>query len=175
MSLSSIIINIVIVLWFAGGLYLIVNTPHKTITNPRNSRGDVCGYGAEHDKPYLLYLDISECADIEQVNGVCSSSQLCISDCPQTYWTYTMGMSPGLEQFCDNVNNETKIPISQLVAEKICPPYILPSKSVMGICIPQLIFGEKNVRDVTKIKTIKINGDGDTLDIKALIEGVSCN
>ena len=172
-TLLNIIISIIYIVWFSVGVYLIFNTSHMTITNPRNSRGDVCGIGAEYDKPYLLYLDISECAGIEQINGVCSSTQICISKCPQTYWTYSMGKSPGLEQFCDNLNNETKIPIAQLVAEKICPPYILPSKSVMGMCIPQLIFGEKNVRDVKKINTIKINVDGDTLDINALIEGVN--
>ena len=55
-------------------------------------------------------------------------------------------MSSGLEQFCNKLNNETKIPISQPVAEQICPP----SKSIVGICIPQFIFGENNVRDVEK-------------------------
>ena len=125
-TLLNIIISIIYIVWYSVGLYLIFNTSHTTITNPRNSRGDVCGIGAEYDKPYLLYLDISECAGIEQINGVCSSTQICISKCPQTYWTYSMGISPGLEQFCDNLNNETKIPIAQLVAEKICPPYILP-------------------------------------------------
>ena len=67
-TLSIIVINLLYFLWFSVCLYLIVNTSHKTITNPRNSKGEICGYGAEHDKPYLLYLDISECADIEKAN-----------------------------------------------------------------------------------------------------------
>ena len=69
-----------------------------------------------------------------------SKSLICIPKCPQTYWTYTMGMSSGLELCSDNLNTQTKIPISQLVAEKICPPYILPSKSVMGMSIPKVDF-----------------------------------
>ena len=41
------------ILWFSVDQYLIVNTSHTAITNPKNSRGDVCGIGAEHDKPSL--------------------------------------------------------------------------------------------------------------------------
>ena len=170
-TLVIIVFSLFCILWCSAGIYYSINNiSPNSLTNPRNSRGQVCGVGRYRDKPFLFYLDISECAAIE--NGVCSTPKICITECPKTYWSFKMGMSTGLNQFCDSLDDKTNISISQLVAEKICPAYIVPSESVGGVCIPKFALSEKKKRDIKKMKTIKKNDNGDTLDINAMTEGV---
>jgi len=166
----SVVFSLLCILWCSAAIFSIINISPNTLTNPRNSRGEVCGAGEYQEKSYLLYLDISECENIE--NEVCSTRKICIPECPKTYWTYKMGMSTGLNQFCDNLDGKTNVSLSQLVAEKICPVYIVPSESVERVCIPKFALSENNMTDITKMKKIKINYNGDTLDINAMTAGV---
>ena len=63
-------------------------------------------------------------------NFWCPTPQVCVEECPRTYWTSAQWKSSGLEQFCDNLTvgqlGYASTSISQLVAERSCLAYLLP-------------------------------------------------
>jgi hypothetical protein len=127
----------------------------------------------------LLYFDLTKCAEISPGDGACPSTQICVENCPGTYCTSAQGKTSGLEVFCNNVisammgDNITSI--SQLVEERRCTAYILPSTSVMGRCLPVLAWmgteeGEV-VRAEDKMAAIKTE-EGEGLQVDKLLGGI---
>ena len=64
---------------------------------------------------------------------------MCVSSCPTNFWSYKQGAMIGLEQYCTNLapgelaNSRN---VSDLVKQRKCPAYLLPSSPILGRCIP---------------------------------------
>jgi len=122
---------------------------------PTNTLGEVC----DHARPYLLYLDLSLCT----TPHLCSSPTICIPTCPTTYWTKDQGTSPGLQNFCMAGTN-LSTSLAQLVAERLCPAYLVPSTAVQGRCVP---VQELHQAKVENIKT----SEGENITPEILYRG----
>ncbi|GFR70795.1 choline transporter protein 2 [Elysia marginata] len=57
---------------------------------PTDSFGNVCGTGDYEDKKFLFFFDLLRCAQTGAavVTMGCPTPQICVSECPTTYWTY---------------------------------------------------------------------------------------
>jgi hypothetical protein len=94
-----------------------------------------------------------------------------VENCPQTYWASSQGWSNGLEHFCDSWPTESGIPLSArlsmplLVEGRVCPAYLLPSRAVLGRCLPALGLAEAKLEAM-------ITADGKILNLRSLLEGV---
>ena len=89
------------------------------------------------------------------VNAACTKTKICIAKCPQTFWSYYMGKSNGVKQFCDSRHIENNNSMAQHVTEKICPPYIVPSESVGGFVF-QSMFNWESCETWKKLNAILI-------------------
>ena len=60
-----------------------------------------------------------------------------MKQCPDSYWTYSMGKQDGLERFCHyDSAHEMDAPIQTLVKSRKCPAYLIPSQPFLGRCVP---------------------------------------
>ena len=160
--------------------YSLVTGNPSWLSHPTNSAGEICGQGKHSGKPYLLYFDLTQCASIRANIGSCSTTQICVQECPRTYWSFAQGKCSGIKHFCENVtlNQLENTSFSQLVTEKFCPVYVLPSKPVLGRCVPAFAFGRREdnvtVDDAVtqeKLSVIKTE-DGDVVNVDNILEGV---
>ena len=63
----------------------------SVLIHPRDSYGQLCGYDeAVKDKPYLLFFDLSACANLSTQLFwlICKTPQICVAECPIWYWDY---------------------------------------------------------------------------------------
>ena len=64
---------------------------------------------------------------------------MCVSKCPTSFWSYKQDPISGLDKFCTNLapgelaNSKN---VSELVKQRKCPGYLLPSSPILGRCIP---------------------------------------
>ena len=106
--------------WVGVALYALVRGNPARLVHPTNSEGEICGHGKHVGKTNLLYFDLARCAGISAAGGGCPTPQVCVEECPRTYWTSAQGKSSGLELFCVPGTNMINS-ISQLVKEISCP------------------------------------------------------
>eukprot|EP00092_Neocalanus_flemingeri_P054119 GFUD01063736.1.p1 GENE.GFUD01063736.1~~GFUD01063736.1.p1 ORF type:complete len:668 (+),score=70.01 GFUD01063736.1:50-2053(+) len=158
--------------WAGVAIYAFANGNPARLIHPSNSEGEICGKGNQTGKPNLLYFDLTWCAGLPAVVGGCPTTQICVEECPRTYWNSAQGKSSDLDPFCVPGTNMTT-EMAQLVEERSCPAYILPSKSVLGRCVPTfgLVSIEETGRAEAKMNAIK-KEDGKFLQAKSLREGV---
>ena len=83
-----------------------------------------------------LFYDLTACTGLR---AQCRTTQLCVSECPHTFWSFAQSASSDLDQFCDNVTSkqmeDKTLSLTKLVMEGRCPAYLLPSKAVKGRCV----------------------------------------
>eukprot|EP00092_Neocalanus_flemingeri_P030195 GFUD01032774.1.p1 GENE.GFUD01032774.1~~GFUD01032774.1.p1 ORF type:complete len:634 (-),score=74.68 GFUD01032774.1:17-1918(-) len=158
--------------WAGVAFYAFANGNPARLIYPSNSEGEICGHGNQTGKPNLLCFDLTWCAGLPAVVGGCPTTQVCVEECPRTYWNSAQGKSSGLDPFCVPGTNMTT-EMSQLVEERSCPAYILPSKSVLGRCVPTfgLVSIEGTGRAEAKLNAIK-KEDGKFFQGDSLLEGV---
>jgi len=146
---------------------------------PSNSEGEICGRGDHLGKPNLLFFDLTRCVKLSAAVAGCATPQVCVQQCPDTYWTYALGKNSGLENFCRDLSpgefEHKTTNVSTLVKQRKCPAYLLPSTPFLGRCVPT--FGlvrtgsedeQVNSRQVRSMKT----EDGENVDDKSLKEGI---
>ena len=73
------------------------------LLHPPNHEGDLYGLGQYTDEPYLLYFDLTQCSEVNMTTSSCATPQVCVDECPITYWTSGIGKSHGLKKFCDSL------------------------------------------------------------------------
>jgi len=147
------------------------------LVHPSNSAGEICGQGNQGANPNLLYFDLTQCAGLQAKLASCPTPQVCVEECPRTYWSSAQGKSSGLNQFCDNLIpgqlEDSTTPISKLVEERSCPAYLLPSTPVLGRCVPTfgLVRREEAGRAEDKMKYIKLE-NGEVLEQEKVLKGI---
>ncbi|KAL4219653.1 hypothetical protein ACF0H5_022225 [Mactra antiquata] len=147
-SCTDIICCLVFVI-FVGGLG-VVGYFAFTFGNPRlllypmNSEKELCGFGTQKGKSYLLFYDLIACGRMGPgvfVDG-CPTTQICVSKCPTENWMFAQAMNdktklkyckPGVEL------TSTSKTIEQLIDQELCPAYILASKPVLNRCVPNAL------------------------------------
>ena len=163
--------------WIVLAVLSVYHGNLPTLYSPINSAGETCGDGNQAGKHHLLYLDLAQCAGVHPARGACPTHQVCVQECPETYWTIAQGKASGLEQFCDNVTSmqmeDDTFSLSKVVVEGRCPAYLIPSRSVLGRCVPMIGLDRRgtNNRTENKLKAIK-KETGKSLDIEELLRGV---
>ena len=139
---------------------------------PTNSKGELCGQHNQSGRPYLLYFDLTQCEGISP-EEVCPTTRACVAKCPNTYWTYSQGKPLGLEKFCKNVSYLNTTTMEQIVQDRLCPPYPLPSKPVLGRCAPVVGLVKREERDRAKVKISGMkNAEEDILNIDSFMNGI---
>merc|ERR1711935_106257 len=80
-----------IVFWIAlAALAFQKGDPYKLI-RPTDSNGNICGIGDKANETSLLYFDILKCtsaADLATSNFQCPTYAMCVSDCPQVFYSF---------------------------------------------------------------------------------------
>jgi len=149
-----------------------------SLTHLPNSRGELCGEGANNEgRGNLLYFDVSRCAGLRADNETCRSHQICVTDCPTKYWTYTQGKDPNLRQFCQPELSDRdweSLDVLVLVQKEVCPPYLIPSTSLNGLCLPNyaLASAEEGERISTIVERIQVS-NVEMLNPDRVLEGSS--
>ena len=62
--------------------------------------GEICGTADNAEKPYLLFFDLTRCIKISAALSGCITPQVCVSKCPDEYWSYATGLTTDLKQYC---------------------------------------------------------------------------
>ncbi|KAI0213013.1 Choline transporter-like protein 4 [Lamellibrachia satsuma] len=156
----------------AYGLY--VGDPHRLVY-PSDSDGAICGRGKYLKKPYLLFFNLAECVKMGSavIFTGCPTPQVCVGHCPPRLWTWqiqhykeqvndyhiidrkNMYCRPGVNPF------DPRKSVKDLVKEHLCAPYLLPTRPVMGRCmpskLPKIIGGmtDRHNKTVTKEQITK--------------------
>eukprot|EP00090_Calanus_glacialis_P041007 TRINITY_DN7188_c0_g1_i2.p1 TRINITY_DN7188_c0_g1~~TRINITY_DN7188_c0_g1_i2.p1 ORF type:complete len:720 (-),score=98.82 TRINITY_DN7188_c0_g1_i2:192-2351(-) len=167
------------VIWGGVAVYAFSRGNPFQLIYPSNSEGEICGRGDHEGKPNLLFFDLTRCVKLSAAVAGCPTPQVCVKECPDTYWTYALGKAEGLENFCTDLSpgefDHQTTNVSTLVKQRKCPAYLLPSTPFLGRCVPT--FGlvrtgsdeqETNSRMVRSMKT----EDGEELNSDSLKGGI---
>jgi len=160
-------------IWFGVAIYAFSRGNPFQLIYPSNSEGEICGRADYVDEPNLLFFDLTRCIKISAAVAGCATPQVCVKQCPDTYWTYSMGKKEGLESFCTDLSSGEYVATSMrdLVKKRKCPAYIIPSKPFLGRCVPT--FGllratNETVKEVQKMET----STGEKVDSDDLRQGI---
>ncbi|CAH1236388.1 unnamed protein product [Diabrotica balteata] len=134
--LCLMIFMVFVAAWIGIGIYAVTNGSPSTLLVPRDSLGRRCGKDTDVlDKPYLLFHDITKCLDPSTPFTGCKTPEVCVSSCPSEF---------------DYYRNTKKCPDEYLFDETECPPYVLPSTSLLFRCV-------YNIEDRRKLRNKKIS------------------
>ncbi|XP_077339612.1 choline transporter-like protein 4 [Lithobates pipiens] len=121
----------------------------RQVIYPRNSTGSYCGFGANSDKPFVLYFDLLKCLTgtnilAASMNGLqCPTTQVCVAECPQYFRAVIpIGVPEKVynQTFCQPSINltTTKLSVSEIASKELCPVFLVPSKPIFNRCFPQV-------------------------------------
>ncbi|XP_068432501.1 choline transporter-like protein 4 [Clinocottus analis] len=127
----------------------------RHVLYPRNSTGWFCGNGPNEHRPQLLYFDILKCATSVNImatalNGFqCPTTQVCVENCPDQFWavgasSYLPLVKPAdvfKQSLCVPSLNlkTTDLPVKEIVDRELCPFFSIPTISVLGRCLPDIM------------------------------------
>lgn len=131
---------------------------------PTDTAGRLCGgsRGQSYNltnQPYLYYFDITKCISYSTALGGCQTPQMCVSSCPNKYFSYLQLQSPTVSAndfrdavmsslYCtDDVNKSTITSFAvlrSLVQQQKCASYTVKSAPVLGRCVPEILIGAVN-------------------------------
>ncbi len=117
---------------------------------PTDSRGRICGNGDLVDRPYLLFFDLTKCLNPAVLALGCQTPQVCVHKCPSEKYSGYAEANLGLPDavvkermrpYCEVISEHRWEAMSalQLIKEGYCPTWVLPSKPVIGRCLPTLV------------------------------------
>nr|XP_002126506.1 choline transporter-like protein 5 [Ciona intestinalis]XP_018668803.1 choline transporter-like protein 5 [Ciona intestinalis] len=91
--LCCLLFFVFIIGYIVIGLFAWLNGDPVILLFPTDNQGRICGlnYGDLdlRGKSNLFYFDITKCASAATlINFQCQTTQICVSSCPDTYWTY---------------------------------------------------------------------------------------
>ncbi len=151
--LCLLIFILFLVGWVGVGFFAYTHGDPRKLYYPTNSSGFICGQDENAGREYSLYFNILKCLSLSAPIGGCPTVQACVEECPTFIkYAYSAGVGnviPGtiindeetkhdMSPFCQY--NVQKVPESYdaLVEAQICPPYVVPSKPIMGRCLPDV-------------------------------------
>ncbi|GFO29551.1 choline transporter-like protein 2 [Plakobranchus ocellatus] len=119
---------------------------------PTDSFGNICGTGDFEDKKFLFFFDLLKCAQTGAavVTVGCPTPQICVSECPSSYWTYAQtifyeqGGSPLASERAKMLCKYSVDPysaaktVTQYVEDEDCAAYYVKTTSVINRCIPSI-------------------------------------
>ena len=124
---------------------------------PHDSSGKTCSSST----PSLFYLDVVACLNVDALVTSCSSTSVCVSNCPSQNMFYLINSHRQLmyQQYCQpsglnayfannppaSVNQTTYYKLATL---GICPLYAIASLPVFGRCIPTFLSTSYNQSDL---------------------------
>ena len=178
--------------WVGVGILGFLNGHPEQLLYPSNSRGEICGRGNQAERPHLYFYDLSKC--LIGLGLGCSTPQVCVAECPDkaaSLWAYASALEMGLEnwpgnfshfaidyqkQFCDaDITQEHWDQVKQngtelkrLIDTRKCPSYMLPSKPLVGRCVPDFLPempGNLTVQD--EDGNDLMNGDNGSFDFES--------
>ncbi|CAI5454560.1 unnamed protein product [Caenorhabditis angaria] len=105
------------------------------------------------NRPYLLYFDLTKCISYATALGGCQTTQICVEECPSTYFSYLQLQSVSTSElqnqvkknlYCVDSIDKTTITsfaiLKSLVQSQKCVSYTVKSIPVLQRCFPQAIF-----------------------------------
>eukprot|EP00096_Caligus_rogercresseyi_P004667 TRINITY_DN1904_c0_g1_i1.p1 TRINITY_DN1904_c0_g1~~TRINITY_DN1904_c0_g1_i1.p1 ORF type:complete len:728 (-),score=193.72 TRINITY_DN1904_c0_g1_i1:194-2377(-) len=160
-----------------GFLAFTTGNPIKLIY-PSDSNGEICDRQNNEGRPRLLFFNIMECLRPSALTSGCPTPQVCVQECPtdiKSFWgkaKLNIDVREEMRPYCslkatkEDFQND-KENGKDLIRKRLCPAWILPSKDVLGRCIPS--FTKVNGVDMENSTTI-FNED-ETLDHEGEITG----
>ncbi|XP_047461658.1 choline transporter-like protein 4 [Mugil cephalus] len=150
--ICCILFMAVILGYMAVGIVAWLYGDPRHVLYPKDSNGYFCGIGPNKGRPNLFYFDILKCATSVNVmatalNGLqCPTPQVCVKQCPSNFG----GLTP--DKFTSkplNVFNQdlcvssinlttTDLSVWEIVDQKLCPLFYIPSTPVLGRCLPDV-------------------------------------
>ncbi|CAG2236249.1 SLC44A2_4_5 [Mytilus edulis] len=184
-SCTDIICCLLFIVFFTGMIICTVigytrGDPYKLIL-PTDSKGQICGYDAVvKDKPYLMYFDISTCAQMGAAAAVsgCPTPAVCRAACPTSYYVYietkALALSPGTltqsdvdKMICKDwatsqpSTGSSSSDIQAFIDDDDCAPYYMDSTGVVNRCVPSIF---KTITDyATELYYTDSSGNNRTL------------
>ncbi|KAM7535105.1 hypothetical protein Aperf_G00000092581 [Anoplocephala perfoliata] len=128
---------------------------YRRIVFPKDSRSKICGLDYP-DRNHLYFFDLLSCLDVPEVviQFGCPTKQVCVSNCPNYSWTPSQGDSfesrslmiceDGKSGNYDGYKSKT---VDELIDSKACAPKVIPTKTMLGRCVPQGLFTELEARN----------------------------
>lgn len=159
-SCTDIICCLLFLIFFTGMIICTIigytrGDPYKLIL-PTDTKGQICGYDAAvKDKPYLMYFDISTCAQMGAavvVSG-CPTPAVCQAACPTGYYVYLETKAAALgtltqadvdKMICKDwispqpTTSSSSSDIQAFIDDDECAPYYMDSTGVVNRCVPSI-------------------------------------
>eukprot|EP00095_Tigriopus_kingsejongensis_P005861 maker-scaffold38_size502422-snap-gene-1.13 protein:Tk05861 transcript:maker-scaffold38_size502422-snap-gene-1.13-mRNA-1 annotation:"hypothetical protein DAPPUDRAFT_305570" len=144
--------------WIAVAVYAFINGNPERLIYPSNSNGEICGRGNYLTKPKLIFFDLSRCAKLSALTG-CPTPQVCVAECPDSFgrpWAEVgeaentdTSVKRRMFPYCGPKMTEAQITddtitVKDLIRDKICPPWWVPSKTLLGRCVPNFETTDDN-------------------------------
>ena len=144
--IAQIILSIVI--------YVIGGDPTQLLL-PYNSDGDMC----TGSTPNLFYFNLAECMSISALVTSCTSTSICLANCPPRTLFYMLDADRTLlySSYCSRpalaayFGNASSVPTSvgiatysNLIAARVCPAYTIQETAVYGRCFPSYLVNAAN-------------------------------
>lgn len=186
-SCTDIICCLIFIIFVAGlvvvGYFAFTYGNPRLLLYPMNSQKELCGFGKQKGKNYLMFYDLVACGKMGPgvfVDG-CPTPQICVAECPKTNWHYLAALGDKSKlQHCQpgvDLTTTTKT-VEQLVKDEDCPAYVLESSDFLNRCVPKVLMDllEKAgslADNVAKSNATELKDkNNNTLTNKDLIEGL---
>ncbi|XP_022324457.1 choline transporter-like protein 2 isoform X2 [Crassostrea virginica] len=136
----------------------------RLLVYPVNSNNEICGYGKQLGKPYLLFFDLVACGRMGVgvfVKG-CPTPQICVSACP----TENKVLIPTVDaksdfKYCKDGVDATTSSKSEdaLLSDEDCARYWFKSKPLINRCVPSFVIDvlEKGKDMATAVADADVN------------------
>jgi hypothetical protein len=128
-------------------IYVFGSDP-KNLLYPHDSNGKLCS----DSTPFLLYFNLAECLNINSILGTCTTSTVCVPQCPSQNLFYLISSHRNtlLKNYCNNAylsiyfNGNVPSSVSlatytDLINRNICPIYVLQSQQIFKRCFPSFL------------------------------------
>ncbi|XP_052896264.1 choline transporter-like 2 isoform X2 [Anopheles moucheti] len=159
--------------WGYVAYYAVQHGDLNRLLVPIDSDGRKCGVDSEvHDEPYLMFFNITECAKIDVPISGCSTTQVCVKQCPTEDFDFeTANCNPSnlneirTKLICKQTVKKTDLKTCQIIGEYIknkrCAQTVQQSTSFSKRCIPDvgtISNGARNVQQSVDeaIKNLKL-------------------
>ncbi|KAJ7993555.1 hypothetical protein DPEC_G00273620 [Dallia pectoralis] len=157
---------LIILGYIALGTVAWIHGDPRKVLHPTDSHGQFCGQQEtpNENKAILFYFNILQCASpVVLINLHCSTTQLCVSKCPDRFATYldmqynyrsNKSYWDYYKQFCKPGFDNPGKSLTQVLRDEDCPSMVVPSRTFLQRCFPDFITrnGTLTVANKTNFK-----------------------
>jgi choline transporter-like protein 2/4/5 len=137
----------------------------QQVLYPTDSMGRICGQGELENRPFLLFFDLTRCLNPAVLSLGCPTPQVCVEECPKNASSGYVMQSQGKEVLAKTTMKPYCTPISnsefssksakKLIDEGLCPAWVLPSRPIIGRCLPMVVEGATGNEESSNSTIIK--------------------